>query len=192
VRLFIAISIPQDVRAPIASLLQKFRAITPQVKWIRGENLHITLKFLGETDSSNLSFIEQSLAEIKSPQHVSLNFLAPAFMIRAKAPSIIWIGISHSENLQSLVNDIESKMHNFGFPKEDRPFVPHLTLARVPRSGPPWRVAPFPETLIETIRESSTEISGFSASEFHLIESKLKSSGAEYTTLHSFSFVAEG
>jgi RNA 2',3'-cyclic 3'-phosphodiesterase len=190
-RLFIAIEIPQDIRASIASRLQEFRAIAQQIRWVRAENLHITLKFLGETDANKLGAIEHTLAQIKSAVPVAISLHMPAFIIHAKAPSIIWIGINPSSILQALVSEIEIRMHTLGFRKEERIFVPHLTLARVPRSGPPRKVAPFSEELIETIRNSPTEIGGFSTGEFHLIESKLKSTGAEYTTLHSFPFAAE-
>ena len=52
-RLFIAIEIPESIRSGFAALLKEFRVIAPQLKWVRAENLHVTLKFLGETDSAN-------------------------------------------------------------------------------------------------------------------------------------------
>jgi len=185
-RLFIAIAIPEKIRAAVACLLEEFRTIAPQVKWTKPDNLHITLKFLGETDAVKLSLIEQSLAKVKMAQPIVLTLRVPAVMIHGKGPRMIWMEIRSSPSLNTLVAELENQMVKLGFPKENRAFVPHLTLARVPRSAPPWTVE-----LIETIRDSSTELGSFSTGEFHLMESKLKSSGAEYTSVHSFSFLAE-
>ena len=186
-----AIAIPEKIRAAVACLLEEFRTIAPQVKWIKPDNLHITLKFLGKTDAVKLSLIGQSLAKVKMAQPIVLTFGVPAVMIHGKGPSVVWMEIKSSPSLNTLVAELENRMVKLGFPKENRPFVPHLTLARVPRSAPPWTVAPFPAKLIETIRDSSTELGSFSTGEFHLMESKLKSSGAEYASVHSFSFLAE-
>ncbi len=190
-RLFIAIAIPEKIRAAVTCLLEELRTIAPQVKWIKPDNLHITLKFLGETDAVKLSLIEQSLAKVKMAQPIVLTLRVPAVMIHGKDPRMIWMEIRSSPSLNTLVAELENQMVKLGFPKENRAFVPHLTLARVPRSAPPWTVVPLLPKLIETIRDSSTEFGSFSTGEFHLMESKLKSSGAEYTSVHSFSFLAE-
>jgi 2'-5' RNA ligase len=185
VRLFVAIQIPEDIRASIASLLQEFLAIAPQIKWIRVGNLHITLKFLGETDPDRLSPIKESLASIHSKNPVPLDFSGLGFFPNAKRPNILWAGIQSSSNLQSIVSRIENQMHSLGYPKEDRAFTPHLTLARLDK-------AVLPKTLKDTIAQNSAvHFGNFIARDFHLIESKLKSTGAEYTTVQSFSFVSE-
>jgi 2'-5' RNA ligase len=88
-----------------------------------------------------------------------------------------------SPNLKTLATDIGRAMEKLGIPPEQRPFSPHLTLARF---EPPR----LPEKLRTPIQENATrEFGSLAAKEFHLIESKLKPSGAEYTTLESFPFV---
>jgi len=184
-RLFIAIEIPPDVRAALAALLKEFRAIAPQAKWVRAENMHITLKFLGETESTKVTAIREGLHAIRSSQTVTLKFLGLGFFPNENRAKVFWAGIESSANLPAIATDIDQSMHRLGFPLENRPFTPHLTLARFEPPGIPAKLFAAAE------ERSSREFGSLTAREFHLIESKLKPAGAEYTTLHSFPFVAE-
>lgn len=184
-RLFVAIEIPAIIRAEISSLLGEFRALAPDVKWVRAGNLHLTLKFLGETEVVKCSAIEQSLANILRTHPFTLNFSGLGFFPNAKRPRVFWAGIHSSPDLQPLVSEIDSRMSALEFPPEERRFTPHLTLARISQPVLPPRLAAAIEA--NAGRNFGTCI----VTQFHLIESKLKSAGAEYTTLQSFSFVTE-
>ncbi len=184
-RLFVAIEIPAEIRTAFGSLLQEFRAIAPKVKWVRPESLHLTLKFLGEAEPGKRSAIERSLAAVHSAQPVTLEFTGLGFFPDAQRPRVFWAGINSSSNLQSIATEIGGAMHALGFPAEDRPFTPHLTLARMQQPALP------PKLLAAIAQNPSCRFGAFAAREFHLIESKLKPSGAGYTTLKSFPFVAE-
>ena len=184
-RLFIGIQIPQTIRSAFASLLKDFRAIAPQVKWVRAENLHVTLKFLGETELTKLSALQNALAAVRSAEPVNLEFHGLGFFPDEKRPRVLWAGMDASANLKALAADIDQAAHRLAFPLEDRPFTPHLTLARFPLPG-------LPPKLLHAIREKSSQSFGsLHAEEFHLIESNLKSTGAEYTTLQTFRFATE-
>jgi len=184
-RLFIAIEISQEVRAALAALLKEFRAIAPQVKWVRAENMHLTLKFLGETDSSRVTAVQTALSAIRSGAVVTLQFQGLGFFPNAKRARVFWAGMEASPNLPALAADIDQAMHTLGFPLEDRAFTPHLTLARFQPPG-------LPHKLEAAAREyASHDFGSLIAREFRLIESELKPAGAEYTTLQSFPFVAE-
>jgi 2'-5' RNA ligase len=90
-----------------------------------------------------------------------------------------------SANLKALAADIEQAVHRLGFPLEGRPFTPHLTVARFQPPG----VSP---KLLQAIQEKSAQAFGsLRSQEFHLIESKLKPTGAEYTTVQTFRFATE-
>ena len=184
-RLFVAIEIPEDTRAAIVSLLKEFRAVSPQTRWVRPESMHLTLKFLGETDLTRLGQVQSALLAIHSAQPVSIEFRGLGFFPNAKRPRVFWVGIHSSEALAGIVGEIDQALHKLGFPLEDRPFTPHLTLARFNDS--------FLSAALQTaVKQKATATFGtFTAKELHLIESQLKSSGAEYTTLQSFPFVAE-
>jgi RNA 2',3'-cyclic 3'-phosphodiesterase len=183
-RLFIAIELTNEIRNAVAELLGELRKAAPQAKWVRAGNLHVTLKFLGRTEPDKLKAIQTALGSLSSPEPVTLDFRGLGFFPNEKRPRVFWMGMKPSSNLTALVEAIDQGMHTLGFPFETRPFAPHLTLARFESPG-------LPAKLGSTVTENSTRNFGSLASrEFHLIESKLKPTGAEYTTLQSFPFVA--
>jgi 2'-5' RNA ligase len=185
VRLFIAIEIPPTIRSAYASLLNDFRAVAPQAKLVRAENLHVTLKFLGETESAKLGPLRNVLSAVACPEPVNLEFRGLGFFPDEKRPRVFWAGMAASPNLNTLAADIDRAVHRLGFPLEERPFTPHLTLARFHLSG-------IPPKLLHAIHEKIAHSFGsLQTAEFHLIESKLKPSAAEYTTVQSFRFAAE-
>jgi 2'-5' RNA ligase len=185
VRLFVALEIPAVVRENLAALLASFRAITKEPRWVRAENLHVTLKFLGEVAESKLDAVRRALGEIHSKQALMLEFRGLRFFPNEKHPRVLWASMEASPNLRTLAADIEGAMEELGFPREKKKFSPHLTLARLERPR-------LQEALRKAIAENQLrEFGSLSTNEFHLIQSKLKPSGAEYTTLASFRFVSE-
>jgi RNA 2',3'-cyclic 3'-phosphodiesterase len=190
VRLFVALQIPDSIRNDYAALIDELRRLDAKAspkkpKWVRPENLHVTLKFIGHIDPAKLGSIRAALTAVRSPQDVRLHFRNIGFSPNAKRPRVIWGGMDASENLAPLAHAVDRQIATLGFPAEDRAFTPHLTLARLdpPGIGPELRSA------IE--KHSTRDFGLLHTSEFHLIESKLKPSGAEYTTLQSFPFVSK-
>ena len=183
-RLFVALEIPSSVRENLAALIKSLRAVSPQTRWVRPENLHVTLKFIGEVPEAKLADIRECLTRVRSEQPVALDFRGLGFFPNEKHPRVLWAGIAASPNLKTLAADIEGATEKLGIPLERRPFSAHLTLARF---EPPR----LPEKLGAAIHENAgREFGSLRASQFHLIESKLKRSGAEYTTVESFPFAA--
>jgi RNA 2',3'-cyclic 3'-phosphodiesterase len=185
VRLFIALEIPGEIRAALAAFLKKLRGLAPLAKWARAENLHVTLKFLGETETVKISAIQNVLGSIRSAQPVTLEFRGLGFFPSEKRPRVLWAGMGASPNLQTIAEEIDHGLHRLGCAMEDRPFTPHLTLARFNPPGLPPKLGP------AVAEHASRSFGLLTAREFHLIESKLKPTGAEYTTVQSFPFVAE-
>lgn len=189
-RLFVALEIPAAVRENLATLMKKLSALEKQssgkkARWVRPENLHVTLKFIGETAPHKLDEIVTALLAVQSGQPAELQFRGWGFFPDEKRPRVLWAGIDASPNLAAIAGDIEQQLEPLGFPLEKRAFTPHLTLARF---EPPT----ISERLRAVVRENAErDFGALRANEFHLIESKLKPSGAEYTTLHSFPFAAE-
>ncbi len=184
-RLFIALDFPDAVRERLCELIGRLKTKSRGVRWVRPEGMHITIKFIGETDSRCVEPIRAALATIHSPQPVEMNFHGLGFFPHEREPRVLWCGIEASSNLASLAADVANALAPLGFPAEARPFVPHLTLARFPN----------PKNVQEIVRAAnelkSYEFGSARESEFHLIESKLKPSGAEYTRLASFAFLKE-
>jgi len=186
VRLFVALEIPPEVRENLATLLASLRAITKEPRWVRAENLHVTLKFLGEVADDRLDAVRSALGEIHSDNAVTLEFRGLGFFPNNKHPRVFWAGMEASSNLKMLAENIEAAMEKLGVPREKREFSPHLTLARFERPR-------LPEALCKPVAENRERTFGsLRTNEFYLIQSKLKPSGAEYTTLASFRFVPEG
>src|SRR5258708_37154170 len=183
-RLFVALEIPSAVRENLGTLLKSLRAVSPQTRWVRPETLHMPLKFIGEGEAPKLAAIRTALAGVRSEQPAAVNFHGLGFFPDDKRPRVLWAGIEASPNLKTLAADIDKAMEKLGIPGEKRPFSPHLTLARF---EPPR----LPENLRAAIRENvARDFGSLRTCEFHLIESKLKPTGAEYTTLESFPFAA--
>jgi 2'-5' RNA ligase len=182
-RLFVALEIPSIVRENLAGFLKALRVLSPQTRWVRTENLHVTLKFIGEVPAAKLDAVRAALSAVRSDREVRIDFRDLGFFPDEKHARVFWAGLDASRNLKILALDIDHAMEKLGIPPEQRPFSPHLTLARFQPPG-------LPEKLRAVMQENAAR--GFGSlrtNQFHLIESKLKTSGAEYTTLESFPFV---
>lgn len=189
-RLFVALEMPAAVREHFATLISQLRALeskssAKKPRWVRPENLHVTLKFIGHVDPALLDPIRATLAKLCSNGPVDLRFRGLGFFPNAKRPRVLWAGTAASPNLSSLARDIDASLAKLGISAEERAFTPHLTLARCEPSAISAAMAGVVE------RDSARDFGGLRTTQFHLIESKLKASGAEYTTLQSFVFAAE-
>lgn len=189
-RLFVALEIPAAVRDNLANLVKDLHALSSQLsdkrpRWVRTENLHVTLKFIGETGPSKIEGVRGGLAEVRSHAPIDLQCRGLRFFSNEKLPRVLWAGLEASPNLAALVEDVDRALETQGFTRESRGFTPHLTLARFEPAG-------LHEKLRATIEKNGErQFGAFQTREFHLIESKLKPSGAEYTTLASFPFTVE-
>src|SRR6266702_7217326 len=173
-RLFVALEIPSEVRENLAGLLKSLRAVSPQTRWVRPENLHVTLEFIGEVPEAKLASIRTALAGVRSDQPVALDFRGLGFFPNEKHPRVFWVGMEASPNLKTLAGDIEGAMEKLVIPREKREFSPHLTLARFERPR-------LPKALGKLIAENQERAFGsLHTNEFHLIQSKLKPGGAQY------------
>ena len=132
-RSFIAVKISSDQRNKIAELIRDFRRYDTGVKWVRPENMHITLKFLGEVDKKILPEIFNSLEKsLTNDQVFDFNLKALGCFPNVRRPRVIWVGIDRgANNLKALAAKVDSVLMDFGFEKEKRGFSAHLTIGRV-------------------------------------------------------------
>jgi 2'-5' RNA ligase len=187
VRLFVALEIPSAVRENLAALINELRAADAsssknKARWVRPENLHVTLKFIGNVDAGELDAIRAALAEVRSGSAVELRFRGLGFFPNEKRPRVLWDGMEASPNLATLAADIDARLEKLGIPRETREFSPHLTLARF---DPPGISA---KLCAAGLENAAREFGASRTGEFHLFESKTRPTGAEYTRLSSFSF----
>lgn len=136
-RLFIGIAFDETVKANLAGLCDNLRALGCQGHYTQTDNLHLTLKFLGETDREKLPALRSAIN--------SACLGIPAFEAQTTAlgsfstggdERLIWLGIGQSGPLQELAQRLEESLAGVGFEKESRTFKPHLTLARRAKFSP--------------------------------------------------------
>jgi 2'-5' RNA ligase len=185
VRLFVALDIPEDVRAALRAFMAPLRRVAPAARWTRTEGQHVTLKFLGNVGEEKLEAIRSVLSPLRSPEPVRMVFRGANFFPNVRRPRVFWAGVESSENLATLAADVEGALVAAGFAPEERPFHPHLTLARFPevKSSAPLLQA------LENRKDGELDFGAAPASDFFLYQSHLKPTGAEYTRLEAFPFV---
>jgi 2'-5' RNA ligase len=138
IRSFVAVDLDAPVRRAVSDLQGALRRTNADVRWVRPEGLHVTLKFLGAVDPARLERVHAALAADLRDQpalHVSVRGLG-AFPTWRR-PRVVWIGL-HGEGVAALAARIDATLAPLGFAPEQRAFTPHLTLARVnsPRGWP--------------------------------------------------------
>ena len=138
IRSFVAVDLEAPVRHAVADLQSELARIKADVRWVRTEGLHVTLKFLGSVEAPRLERVHETLAAVAREQralHVHVRGLGafPSW----RRPRVVWTGL-HGEGLVELAQRIDAALAPLGFEPEQRPFTPHLTLGRVnsPRGWP--------------------------------------------------------
>jgi len=181
-RAFIAIEIPGEIKKEIASQTVGLRqAAGRSVRWAAPENIHLTIKFLGEISSSSIDSLTQTL-KTESSQHTPFEITARNLgtfpnLNRAR---IIWIGLDAPPALGKLQRDIEAAAARLGYPAEDKPFSAHLTIGRVREQISPAEA----QSLHSALENAQIGMLGTFTAEFvHLFRSDLKPGGPVYTRL---------
>lgn len=133
IRLFIALPLPHEVEIELDRLLSLLRPKGPDVKWVPANNIHLTVKFLGDTDEKLAPKIKTAIDEISSqyrPFETALDQVGG--FPNLQRPRVIWVGGSQElEAAQKMAHEIDLRMRELRFEKEKRPFKAHLTLGRV-------------------------------------------------------------
>lgn len=168
IRLFAAIDLPENVLNSLARL----QTGVPGARWQTREQLHLTLRFIGEVDERDAAAIDEMLAGIEAPRF-TLELKAVG-QFGGKNPRALWAGVAPSEPLLFLQRKIESVLQRLGAPPDERKFIPHVTLARL-RNTPPGAVMDF-------LTDHGLYASGpFEVRAFTLFSSHLSPNGSIYT-----------
>lgn len=183
IRCFIAIELSGEIRDALAEIEESLKANIPGVKWVRPENMHLTLKFLGHISPSAAEHVKSFLSEIASQvKPFPIRLSAPGVFPSLARPRVIWAGIDKgSKESIDLAERIEEKAALLGIEKETRPFHPHLTLARVDFSIDKEVL----NNAFARIKVPNTEMT---ASKITLFQSTLRREGPIYTVLHEALF----
>lgn len=165
-RLFIAIDLPEDIK----NTLSQISGDMPGAKRVGASEIHLTLRFIGEADTQTFSRIRTALSGVSSPAF-SLSLSGVGHFPPRGNPRVLWVGLEKRPELMLLQEQIEATLQQAGIPAEDRPFSPHITLARL-KETPPSAVAKF-----ETLHRGLT-FPPFEVQEFVLYSSLLTPRGA--------------
>ena len=192
-RIFVGIELEEQVREKIARFLEGVRGFSPDARWVRPEALHVTLKFIGEQTEEQIAAITERLRGVAG-ENMEIRFQGYGFFPTAKAPRVFWIGIQAGAALATLAGDIDASLAELKIPREERPFSPHLTLARggAGSGSPKWRKEDGPNSTFAELQKrlaamSALNFGTMTAREFFLYRSQLSPGGSKYTRLQSFS-----
>jgi len=179
IRSFIALDLPEDLKKGLQNLQDKARKHTDCVRWVRPDNIHMTLKFLGAIEESQVEPIAQILENMTSGiTPFKLQVKGFGAFPNARNPKVIWVGME--DNQQRLVlfqEKLEGTLAAIGFAPEKRAYSPHLTLGRVKESRGKRDI----EQLIEKYKNE--DLGYFTADTIVFYRSDLHPSGPVYSFL---------
>jgi 2'-5' RNA ligase len=187
-RAFLGVGLPAVVRETIASAIAQLRGLHAPVAWTASKNLHITLNFLGEILPERVSSVERSMRVVASGiDPFSLTADGGGAFPGTRNPRIFWVGfLEPLELVRQLQQNMGNALSGAGFPREDRPFHPHITVGRTRGTLPPaWG-----ERFVRAL--SGKGFGVVPVSSFTLYESRLGPGGAVYTPLCDFRLEGSG
>ncbi len=189
IRAFIAIELPADVRQQLGAIEKKIQGQAGEsarkaVRWVPADNMHLTLKFLGEVSTGNVQELARML-QGEANRHTSFELTIGGLgaFPNARRPRVIWIGTEAPAELSVLQKAIEAETRRLGYPAEERPFSPHLTLGRIAQNARPDEIAQVARALGEMTVGTLGQVR---VDRIHLFRSDLRPSGAVYTSLYDF------
>lgn len=186
-RLFVALEIPEPVRREVARRVAGLRDRLPRSRWVDPANLHLTLLFLGQVEEAKVPSLASALREAFA-KHPPLELrLAGGGTFPPRRPArVAWVGMETPGDLQALQADVsDAAVASVGFEPEERPFSPHVTLARCDPQWPRDAIDKFVTAFPGTIGQPWTAESGV------LMESKLSPHGARYRVVEAFPLAGE-
>jgi 2'-5' RNA ligase len=171
-RLFIAVTPPAEIR----DLVVKTYSEIERARWVRKEQLHVTLRFLGELEEEAAATVRAALRAITSP---ALSLAIKQAGTFGRPARVLWCGLDPKEPISALAAEIDRVVVQAGLTEADKPFAPHLTVARF-KNSPPVMIRAWLE------RHREFETPAFPVEEFTLYQSKLSASGAEHSPLEIY------
>ena len=173
IRLFVAIRPPETIRAQLLALMGGVRG----ARWQSDDQLHLTLRFIGEVDRHAAEDVHAALAAVSQPRFELCLAGLGAFERRGE-PTALWAGVSPQEPLKALHKKVDQAIARTGLEPERRAYTPHITLARMSRGGGP----------VQPLIEAAGGVSSapFAVDQFLLYESRLTAERAVYEVVEHY------
>ncbi len=179
IRTFVALEIPGFALNQLLKIKEDSIGDIGKVKWEPLEKLHITLKFLGDTDENKLDVIVNSLEEcLSTKKKLELSFERFGCFYRDNKPKILWAGLKENYELIQLAKEMDNIFSIFGYQKEERKFKPHITLLRFKGFEDSNKILTLTKIKLPKI--------DFTSDTVKLYKSTLKQSGSVYESIKSF------
>ena len=183
-RAFIAIDLPESVKSFLSEAQEALKLYGFRVKWVRPQNIHLTLKFLGDTATADTDKIAEAMTlAAKNCPIVSLSVKGVGVFPNVRRPRVIWAGLNGQvETLANLQQTLDAHLADLGFARDTRAFKSHLTLGRVKGKIASDRMI----AAIDKLKEFESE--SFETHQLILFKSELRPSGAVYTKVQRIAF----
>jgi len=180
-RCFIAINLGDSLKEKIGSLITELYLGNWDVKWIPAENLHITLKFLGEISAEPAEKINAILSDVSGRYcPFEVGFHGVGVFPDRRRPRVIWIDLRYPKELINMKKEVDHNLINLGFKSETTKFLPHLTIGRV-------RSFQGRDSLLSALEElRERDFGKIEVNKIALMKSDLKPSGAQYSVMTEF------
>jgi 2'-5' RNA ligase len=182
-RTFAAVELPGSVRDRIQQHINQLKSKVPECNpsWTRVDNIHLTIKFFGNVETHKISNINEAASRaITNFTRFKIVIGGTGAFPKPGQPRVLWIGIEDPEDqLAALQRSFESECAAVGFPKEERTFRPHLTIARIRKPEGARRLA-------EVNNELGFEWMEWTVNELVVFRSELSSQGSKYTALSHY------
>jgi 2'-5' RNA ligase len=182
IRSFIAIELPAPIQNQLDGIITQLKGpMTGVVRWVPAQNIHLTLKFLGDVSPANIEILINMLrAESSRQKSFSISIGELGAFPSPHRPRVLWAGVSATPQLDALARLVESETRKLGYPPEARPFSPHLTLGRVSKNASAHQVRQVAKVL------AGVKVAHLGNADIHevvLFKSILTPKGAEYSAL---------
>ena len=184
-RTFIAIELSEQIRNSLGQIQSHLKYSGADVKWVEKENIHLTLKFLGEVSEDKAKEIKLALDEIgRNTKSFEISLKDIGAFPKIDFPRVIWAGLDKgAKESTELAKRIDDALSKIGFQKESRPFAAHLTIGRV-------RSAKNKEALKEKLINYKLSALSYKISSLTLFQSRLTPQGPIYIKLHEIKLLS--
>jgi 2'-5' RNA ligase len=175
-RSFIAIELPESVRTALSELQSELKECGADVRWVKPEGIHLTLKFLGDVKEEDVDHVVKLIeGACRKYKAFNLEIAGAGVFPNKRSPRVLWVGINGNGTFKALQSEIDDAMDSMGFEKENRKFIPHLTLGR-------FRSLKGMDALMERVElNRDIKLGSADVNKISLMKSDLGPAGAKYT-----------
>jgi len=177
-RLFTAVPLPDEVRHTVAGIVDELSGALEGVRWVPEPNLHITLRFLGESPASTIPRMAEAMRKAARHLPATVRIGGVGAFPSLRSARVIWVGVEdHTGSIEKVYNVLDKAAEKCGFGREGRRYKPHVTIGRARR-----KPVAIPDDIASKFADDVIELE---VAEIALFRSRLSSAGAEYSVVET-------